>query len=296
MILETGTMRLAGIRWVRRGVRADILVCVRADCQDNHYYTVWVIRDPGMARSILEDFWQWQKERPETEAPCLACFFQGPRMCFLFPYFQERPLSRFYRREIWNADIRQKIRLGLIAECMASGLPDSLLYLFLVQDQIRLEADGSVHMQYTPDLDDYDPRRGRRDCCEACADKILSMLEEEGKAGLCCRMLVRRRLERGRYSELDQLYQDVRIAGSRPPAAGIRKRALTVFGRHRGSLTRIVMACCLLLMGAAVLMAVSWIIWGAIPLLRLFTHSFQTRSCWRLMRIWCRQSMTRRVR
>ena len=34
MILETGTMRLAGIRWVRRGVRADILVCVRADCQD----------------------------------------------------------------------------------------------------------------------------------------------------------------------------------------------------------------------------------------------------------------------
>lgn len=282
MILETGTMRLFSIREVLRGAVNDVLVCVREDGAGETYYTVWLIREAGVARRILEAFWRRQREMEEWTPLYVECFFHGPRMCFSFPYFQERPLRRFYRREGYRGEERKRIWLGLAGECMATGLPDSLLYLALVQDQIHLERSGRIRIGYMLDLAGYDAGRGEQDCTKACAEQILWMLEEERGRGQIGRMLIERKLDRRGYGHMRELYQDVRLAGCGEGSGKFKnlkrlgKRLRHIDRKHPRRILRIFMICCLLLGGLAFCMVLSQIIWGEIPFLRLFHNPFET--------------------
>lgn len=279
MILETGTMRLFSIREVFRGRVNDVLVCIREDGGGEECYTVWLIREPGVARQVLEAFCRFQKERQEMDTPYVECFFQGSRMCFSFPYVPERPLCRFYQREGYDAEERRKVWQGLVRECMAVRMPESLLYLALMQDQIHLERDGRVRIGYSLDLAGYDARRGQRDCTGACGELLLVMLEEEQGRGRICRMLIERKLDRRSYTHMGELYQDVRFAGSGKKSGQLvrfGKRLCRAFQNHRYGIFRLFVIGCLLLAGIALCMVISQMIWGEIPFLRLFHNSFQT--------------------
>ncbi|MBO5292148.1 MAG: hypothetical protein J6B10_03085 [Lachnospiraceae bacterium] len=276
MILETGTMRLLSIREVRKGNISDVLVCAAEGAAAQTYYTVWMIKDHKTAKAVLEDFCRRKEERPELPAPYLECFTKGSCMCFSFPYYQERSLKRFYRKEEYDRESRRRICLQLVAECMTSELPYSLLYLALVQDQIQLERDGTVRFQYMLDLQEYEQDCGEQDCIEACAELILSMLEEEGKDGYEGKRLIERKLERAGYESFRELYQDMQILGRTTGKGRMLKKCRPVVKKHKKKLFRVFMIIVLFLAVIALCMAVSELIWGEIPFLRVFSDAFET--------------------
>ena len=67
------------------------------------------------------------------------------RMGFVFPYFQERPLQKFYLGSIRKGSCScQQVWLALVEQCMVSKLPDAVVYLILCQEQAHKNPDGKI--------------------------------------------------------------------------------------------------------------------------------------------------------
>lgn len=272
MVYKTDRLLLSSVREVLSGPVNDVLICEETGRQDGSYYTLLVIREHTAARRMLQIYEQAKEQGRKAEAEIFSCYGD---LCLAYEYRPERPLEQFFRKRSYSLQEAELICSRLLLECMACLLPYPLLYLILSQNQIHIRRDGAVYFSYQLDLSELDAGRGEK-ACAACAGAIVqSLLEPCSGRNTASYQLLRRRLDKGSYESLMDVYHDVKLTAS--PQKGIRLfwSIRELLQRQQDRLFWLMLVLCLLLAVLALLLIISQIIWGDIPLLRLLQNPFR---------------------
>lgn len=257
MVLNTGGKAYQVIREVLTGEANDVYICREAGEPGAPYKTVWIVRNRTIVRLLLE----------RADEYCEETFAHNESTGFVFPYFQERPLRKFYLDSIKRGFCTcQQVWLALVEQCMVSRLPPAVVYLILSQGQAQIAPDGTVWLGFLLDLSEYDDSICEEDNVIACADEIVRLarlgdLDRKGsRVGLEAEKLLVRKLERREYQEFIQLYRDIRVLGRGDSAGGKRS------GKHGmpdwGWVYRLLACVCIALVCAVVLMFVGQALFG----------------------------------
>jgi len=220
MVLNTGRTTYQVIREVLEGKANTVYICKEAGKSKAPYKTVWIVKERRIVKELLQN----------AENYCGEVFMQNAYAGFVFPYFQERPLQKFYLGSIRKGYCTsQQVWLALVEQCIISKFPPAVVYLILRQGQTQIAPDGSVSLGFLLDLSEYDNTICERDNVVACAEEIVRLirLEDLEKRNNMVKKqavtLLERKLEREEYQEFMQLYRDIRLF-VRGDSAGKKRR------------------------------------------------------------------------
>lgn len=262
-------LALQKVREVYRGKVNDIAIC--EDRDTGSLFTVLTVKDHVVVKELLEVF---ERGKDDTEG-CAAMFARGQEFCVAFEYSRERFLWDFYMGASISSVVRDQICRNLILACMASRLPWPLLYLALSQRQIHLSRDGGVSLNWAIDLENLDKNCTEGQCASECALIIRQLLAEAGGSRTVGYRLLQKKLMRQGYQSFRELYTDLRLSAPRPAKRGIRAFLGELLYKNQGQIFRFLLVCCSILALLVLVMVVSSLIWGDVPLFRLFFNTFK---------------------
>lgn len=271
MVLNTGRTTYQVIREVLEGKTNTVYICREAGKSGAPYKTVWIVKDRRIVKELLESAANY----------CGEVFMQNAYAGFVFPYFQERPLQKFYLGSIRKGYCTaQQVWLALVEQCIISKLPPAVVYLILRQKQAQIAADGSVSLGFLLDLSDYDNTICEQDNVIACAEEIVRLIrleDLEKKNNMVKKQavtLLERKLERDEYQEFMQLYRDIRLFGRGDSAGKKRRWRLDLAGWNW--LYRLLSYVCVVLVCMVVLMILGNVFLGADFFWKLFRGPLDT--------------------
>lgn len=272
MIYESQGMQLNTVRIVRKSAANDVLICRDLNSDAGSLYTLLLIKDHKIVKQVLESFEHSGENRKRA---CVASFSWNGDFCMVFPYKAERQLTAFYAGERFPLSKCEDICIHLILACMTEGVPYPLLYLMLQQNQIHLAKDDSVFLSYQIDLTEINPKITEKECTVQCARILLELLKPKAPQKAVSYTLLKKKIEKRSYSELSELYKDIRIAAVSKEKKGIRARIAAWIMAYRDTLFRILLITCVFLGLIVAVTFLAQLIFGDAPWLRLFTNSFQ---------------------
>lgn len=277
LIYHAGNMALDPIAEIFRGPVNDVLICRDANAPASMRYLLWVIHDRACVKQLLPVFESAEGSSLTGEPAYLLRFTQNDLLCYVFPYREERRLAAFAPGQMINPVIRERICVNLVIECLSSSLPYPLLYLLLRQECIHLEKDNSVFFLPTLDLSELDPEKGEADCVAVCAQILLGLLEGGGRRRrqLKSYELIRKKLTKCAYSGFPELYHDIKLTAIPEHKLGWRARLKGFWIRNKDRIFKILLVLCIIMVILALIFALSQLILGDIPLLRLFERAFE---------------------
>lgn len=276
MVYYAQNMELEVISQVFHGSVNDVAVCRDRLSASDTRYTLLAVHDRECARKMLTVM----EDNPRSGEPCcLLQFSQNETMLFLFPYREERKFSAFSAGQMTSPETGEAICINLVMECLSTSLPWPLLYLVLEQDCVQIAKDNTVYFTMILDLEDLDPARTERNCVSSCARLLTDLLAGTGggrrrRKTLKSVELIRKKMGKNAYTGFPELYQDIKVTAL-PQVKPSPKSGLRIFWQNnRDRLFRILLVLCVLLAIIAVVILISQLIFGDVPLLRLFQHSF----------------------
>ena len=277
LIYHAGNMALNPIAEIFRGPVNDVLICRDANAPASMRYLLWIIHDRACVKRLLPVFESGEGSSLTGEPAYLLRFTQNDLLCYVFPYREERRLAAFAPGQMTNAVIRERICVNLVIECLSSPLPYPLLYLLLHQECIHLEKDNSVFFLPTLDLSELDPEKGEEDCVAMCAQILLGLLEGGGRRRrqLKSYELIRKKLAKRAYSGFPELYHDIKVTAIPEHKLGWKARLKGFWIRNKDRIFKILLVLCIIMVILALIFALSQLILGDIPLLRLFERAFE---------------------
>ena len=277
MVYYARNMELEVISQVFHGSVNDVAVCRDRLSASGTLYTLLAVHDRECARKLLTVMEDSQRT---GEASCLLQFSQNETMLFLFPYREERKLSAFAAGQMTSPEAGEAICINLVMECLSTSLPWPLLYLVLEQDCVQIAKDNTVYFTTILDLKDLEPARTERNCVSSCARLLLDLLAGPVAGGrhrsrkLKSFELIRKKTGKNAYTGFPELYQDIKVTALPQVKPSLKSRFHVFWNNNRDRLFRILLALCVLLAVAAVVVLISQLIFGDVPLLRLFRHTF----------------------
>lgn len=256
-------MSYKNIGTITEGKVNVVSVCI--DTSDDAWHTLWEIKKHGCARKLMD---------LQGESPFAQCFMEGERLCVVLDYEEPRPLGRFYQGSVYSWEERRKVYKNIIAACMDASVPYPLLYLLLKERCINIRRDSSIYFTYYVLLDDMNPDRTEKDCVRLAAGILAEMMELQGrKEERACLALLKKKLKRNAYHSYTELIHDINFIDG-------RKRLSIIWGRIpypeqsvKDKLFRILLVITVMLLISAVVLFVSQLIFGDIPVLRAFTST-----------------------
>lgn len=278
MIYYAQNMELEVISRVFCGSVNDVAVCRNRLSASGTPYTLLAVHDRECARRLLTVL----DECPRSgESSCLMRFSQNETMLFLFPYREERKFSAFAAGQMTSLEAGEAICISLVMECLSANLPWPLLYLVLEQDCVQIAKDNTIYFTMILDLKDLEPARTERNCVSSCARLLLDLLAGPVAGGgrrrrrkLKSFELIRKKTAKNAYTGFPELYQDIKLTALPQVKSSLRSRFSIFWRNNRDRLFRILLFLCVLLAAAAAVILVSQLIFGDVPLLRLFRHTF----------------------
>ena len=280
LIYRAENMLLEPIHEALRGTQNDVLVCRDLCTPIGAKYTLWVVRNRTCIRTLLELFENMPRELLEGEAPFIARFAEGESMCFLFDYQAPRPLRRFAAGQASSVQERERISIDLVMACLSSPLPFPLLCCLLEQDCVNIAQDGTIYFTYAVDLSQLDPADDETVCTDLCVSRVLDLLEQNHR--LKSMKLLHMKLEKSAYQSLTELYRDIRLTVVPERKPPLRKRLKGIWLRNRDRWFRWLLAASVVIVIVTVLVLLSQLIFGDVPLFRLFVHSMDVVGTERL--------------
>lgn len=277
MVYYAQGMELEVISQVFHGSANDVAVCRDRLSASGTLYTLLAVHDRACARKMLAVMEDSQRT---GESPCLLRFSQNETMLFLFPYREERKFSAFAAGQMTSPEAGESICINLVMECLSTGLPWPLLYLVLEQDCVQIAKDNTVYFTMILDLKDLEPARTEKNCVSSCARLLLDLLAGPVAGGRRRRKklksfeLIQKKTRKNAYTGFPELYQDIKVTALPTVKPSLKKRARIFWQNNRDRLFRLLLVLCILLVIAAVVILVSQLIFGDVPLLRLFRHAF----------------------
>ncbi|MEG1682284.1 MAG: hypothetical protein RRY95_00850 [Oscillospiraceae bacterium] len=263
-------MELEEVGILLHGRVNDVLVCCDLRSPAAAQYTLLTIRDSDCKKKLLSVLEKTRGERPDW-----FCFARNEVLIYGFPYRPERKFSAFARGQLATPAIGEAICFNLIMACVSSPLPFPLLYLVLAGDGVNLTRDNDIFFTPVLDLALLDENISEKDCTRYCARMLITLLEESSKKRLKSGELLRRKCDSNSYSAFSELYRDIRLTAIPAEKTGFWARFRGFWRRNRDRLFHLFLALCVPLVILALVMLVSQLIFGDIPLLRLFRHCFE---------------------
>lgn len=276
MVYYAQGMELEVVSRLLHGSVNDVVVCRDRLSPSGTMYTLLEVYDRSCARNMMTVL---EENCRIGEDPCLLRFAQNESILFLYPYREERKLSMFAPGQMVSARERELTAIHLVMECLSVALPWPLLYLVLEQGGVQIAKDNSVYFTMALDLSELEPKRTERDCVYSCARLLLELLN--GSAGrrrrrrpLKSLKLIYKKTLKNAYTCFPELYQDIRVTALPPTRVSLMSRVQSFWWEHRDQLFRLLLILCVLLTIGAGIVLVSQMIFGDVPLLRLFRHCF----------------------
>ena len=276
MVYYAQGMELEVVSLAFHGEANDVAVCRDRLSASDTLYTLLAVRDRACARNLLTVL---ESGRRTGESPYLFCFSQNEDMQFLCTYREERRLSAFAAGQMTTPEAGEAICINLVVACLSTGLPWPLLYLVLEQGCIQIAKDNSIAFTMNLDLSRLEPDRTEKDCVQSCAGLLLELLE--GPAAVSGRRkklksyeLIWKKTGKNAYTGFPELYQDIKVTALPKTRRSLRGKLAIFLRDNRDRLFRLLLAVCILLTIAAGVVLVSQLIFGEVPLLRLFHHTF----------------------
>ena len=277
MVYYAQGMELEVVSQVFHGSVNDVVVCRDSLSASDTLYTLLVVHDRECARKLLTVL---EEGRRTDEPACLMCFAQNETMLFLFPYRKERKFSAFAAGQVTSARAGEAIGVNLVVECLSTALPWPLLYLVLEQDCVQIAQDNTIYFTMALDLAELELARTERNCVSSCARLLLELLDRPAAGGwrrhkkLKSFELIWKKMAKNAYTGFPELYQDIKLTALPQMKPSLRSRGRIFWQENRDRLFRILLVVCLLLAAVAAVVLISQLIFGDVPLLRLFRHTF----------------------
>lgn len=278
MVYYAKDMELEVVSELFRGSVNDVAVCRDRLSASGTLYTLLAVRDRECARSLLTVM---EDNQRSGEPSCLLQFSQNETMLFLFPYREERKFSAFAANQMTSPEAGETICINLVMECLSTNLPWPLLYLVLEQDCVQIAKDNTIYFTLLLDLKDLEPTRTERNCVSSCARLLLELLAGPVAGGgrrrrktLKSYELIWKKTGKSAYTGFPELYQDIKLTALPQVKPSLKSRFRVFWSDNRDRLFRILLVLCILLAVAAAVVLISQLIFGEVPLLRLFRHTF----------------------
>lgn len=273
-------MLLEPIHDVLSGAWNDVCVCRDLHSPVGAMYTLWVVQDRDCIKMLLDLFENMPREVLEGENPYIARFAEGENLCFLFEYRPPRPLARFALGQAETVQQREQICIDLVMACLSSAMPFPLLCCMLEQNCVNIAQDGTVYFTYDIDLASVNPADDEMVCTDLCVSHVLDLLEQ--KRRLKSMKLLHMKLEKSAYQSLAELYRDIRLTvvpARKPP---LRIRLKGIWHRNKDRWFRCLLIASVGIVVVTILVLLSQLIFGEVPLFRLFDHSMDVVGTERL--------------
>lgn len=269
-------MELEVISEVFRGSVNDVLICRDQLSAAGALYTVLAVHDRACIREMLQIL---ESSQRGGEPVYTANFTQNETMLFVLPYREQRRFSDFAEGQITSLAVSETICVNLVMECLSCHLPWPLLYLVFKQDQIHIAKDNSVYFGHALDLKDLRAEVTERECIVQCANRLLVLLyssknNRPSRKQLKSYELIRKKVAKSGYQVFPELYRDIKFTALPQKKISLKKRLLGIWRRNQDTWFKILVALCVVLVIITAIMLISQLIYGEIPLLRLFQHGF----------------------
>jgi hypothetical protein len=245
------------------------LICQNRTVAARPYYTLLAVKDRDAAKQLLSVFREYQDDRQ----PYVTCFSQAEEICFLFEYCPERSLSAFSEGQITSQAVRERICVNIVLACLTSPLPYPLLYILLRQRHLHIEKDNTVYFTPYFDLSELQPQIGESACAAECVQILLEILQKRAGQPLKSYDLLRKKINTRSYQEFTELYRDIRITSLPEKNPKLFKRIRAFFARNKDTLFKALLVLSIAAAAIALVMLLSYLIFGNFPLFKLFTGS-----------------------
>lgn len=272
MVYSTEKYLLNSVRKVFSGEANDVVICEALGQGQGGFYTLLIVKEHTVAKRLLA---LYEAEKEQGRQRELELFFHYGRLCLLFAYRRERPLEEFFVRLQSPLQEREDVCKKLLLACMSASLCFPLLYLVLTQDQIHISRDQTIYFSYQLDLARLDERQGEQACTVYVGHMIQRILEPSVKRRAVSYRLLQKKLDKGGYHELTDLYRDLSITAIPSGGEKLRYFLQTFLQRYQNRLFSMLLCCCVVVTGLALAMLLAQFIWGDIPFLRILTNPFQ---------------------
>ena len=277
MVYYPEGMELEVVSELLRGSVNDVLICRDHLSAAGTLYLVLAVHDRGCVRDLLRVL---EDSRRSGEPVYTVCFAQNETMLFALPYREERKFSTFAPGQITSPVVSESICVNLVMECLSCSLPWPLLYLVLQQDQVHITKDNTVYFGHALDLQNLQPEITEQDCIAQCAQRLLTLLsvpaarKRHSRRQLKSYELIRKKSEKRAYSVFPELYRDIKLTSLPRKKVSLKHRLMGIWNRNRDAGFKILVVLSVLLVSVTAVMLVSQLIFGEIPLLRLFQNGF----------------------
>ena len=269
MIYQSDKIAYSPVMTAIKGKVNDVLICRDAGMNRDSYYTLLVLKNHETVKKLIcimeNSIWGYES--------CVDFFQWQNQYCLVFPQVKERRLQDFYMAEQFKLGTCTKICENLVLQCMMSKLPYPLLYLVLVQNQIHLLKDSDIELGYTLDLEMLDETVTEKECAAFCGTLIRELLQPKRSRKNISYQLLNRKLPRESYQTFSELYRDLKTATKAGKRQNILQWLKSCWNDSQGSIFRILLVLCVILILFTLGCLISKAIWGDIPFLRvLFNH------------------------
>lgn len=270
MIYRSERMTLVAVMDAYHGEVNDVMICEDEQAK-GAYYTVLKITDHNTVRKLLGVLEMYPDKR-DCVIDMFAC---EDGFLVVMGYCRTRPLTEFFGTGAQSRERAERISLHLVAACIGSGLPYPLLELALKQCQVHLRQDDSVDIGCVLDLKQLDPAGGERVCANACAHLVRKLLDQVPARRMVSLQLLNKKIPLQNYYTFRELYQDLHISSEGGPRRGLLGRIRAWGLRNQEGIFRVLLWISVFLLILVVLMALSNVVFGDIPFMRLFFNSFK---------------------
>lgn len=276
MVYYSQGMELEVVSEVFRGRLNDVAVCRDRLSPSGALYTLLVVRDRECSRKLLDVL---ESDRRCGEDIGLFRFSQNELMIFGVPFREERKFTAFAKGQAVSPVAAERICVNMVAACLTWKIPWPLLYLVLSQDCVQLTKDNTVYFTPLLDLYELDPACGEKQCVTCCARLMLSLLSavlegQRRKKRLKSFDLLRKKCAKNAYVSFPELYRDVKVTAMPEQNPPLFKRLRSFWREHGDTFFRLLLVLCAVLVLTALVLLVSQILFGDVPLLRLFQNTF----------------------
>lgn len=272
MIYQIKNMLLNVTQELLKGEVNDVVVCQDLSAVTKVFYTVIIIKDREIAKKMLRIY---EENGASSEKTYITKGTYQDKYLMVFPYEEERDLEKFFQAEIDNLNACENLCSEVVIKCITSGIPFPIVYLQFLQKKINKSKSGEIFFSYSLDLKDLSENIGEKECVTLCAKTLFSMLSRVTNEATVSYTLLMKKTNRDGYYKFIDLYKDIQAATMTIDKRKLWTRIKMFFLKHGDVIYRCILSVCITVAVIALIMLLSQLFFGDIPLYRIFVNTFK---------------------
>lgn len=194
----------------------EVVICKDMAENSNHeYYTLIRIHDSDKIKDVLEVVYKEDGSCNFPQHLFCGIFVDVDVLNILLYYREPRKLFSYLKSEMKSEYIQQLIIQNFLLECFSLNITNTMLNLFLEEDNINIDGEHNVYFDGFIDFAKLDKNISEQICVKKCSniinDIILSNEQLSDNSSVKSIGLFRKKRRNNHYTKLIQLYNDFKI-------------------------------------------------------------------------------------